>query len=721
MLDILLFPLGALLVFLDLLVMLLTFGWVSILMKALKHHGLRTVPVAEDEAHRVDPVYKGNLLTVPSEGIDTLYAMAVDSFRKYGDRKCMGTREFLGWKSAHVKHFGGTMWRSFAAVDTSAHKFGAALRARGLVAAPDVATLEKLSEPCSIAIFENTCPEWMISAVGAFSQSIIVTTVYATLGLDAVMDAINDGSIAAIVCNKLNVSEVLKGIQRMPTLKTIIYTNDCVAAEDTTVLPTPPDDVTIIAFEDFVATGDTGAFPPVPPKPDTCAVIMYTSGSTGKPKGVVVKHRNMVAAGTSIGMAVEGRPGDEVYLAYLPLAHILELAAEFELMGQGCTICYADPKSLTSKGAYPVGALEQYSPTMMAGVPKMWDALKKKIQSEIGATSLVLQYVARIAFAARSVGRHVGYETPLFNALVFRKFSKLTGGKLRIALSGGGPLNAEVQDFVATSLGVPTIQGYGLTETCAALTFQALDDQRTGIAGKALPCVEIKLDSCPDVLDKDGHPYLATDRVDVDGNKIFGRGEILAKGANVTLGYYMLPEKTKEEYDDDGFFHTGDIGQFMDDGSIRIVDRKKNLVKLKGGEYIALEKMEAIYGNSVFVDAIAGGICCYGDGDMDRPVALMQLSEPTAMKWARENEIEGSFLTVMESPKLMTAVMKDLESEHRKGGLSHLEKLQAVCFISKPWTPENHCLTAANKLQRRAVISMFEMDFEETKAKGIFL
>merc|ERR1711862_1009951 len=111
----------------------------------------------------------------------------------------------------------------------------------------------------------------------------------------------------------------------------------------------------------------------------------------------------------------------------------------------------------------------------------------------------------------------------------------------------------------------------------------------------------------------------------------------------------MMPDKTKEVYGDDGFFATGDIGQFMDDGSLRIVDRKKNLVKLKGGEYIALERMEMVYGNTPFVDAVNGGICCYGDGDMDRPIALMQLSEPITMKWAKEKGLSGDFDEVKKS------------------------------------------------------------------------
>lgn len=158
----------------------------------------------------------------------------------------------------------------------------------------------------------------------------------------------------------------------------------------------------------------------------------------------------------------------------------------------------------------------------------------------------------------------------------------------------------------------------------------------------------------------------------------------------------------------------------MSDGSIKIVDRKKNLVKLKGGEYIALEKMEMTFGNSNWVDAVNGGICCYGDGDMDRPVALMQLKEELAMGWAKDNGVDGDFATVMKDKRLYDAVMADMVEQHKKSDLSHLEKLVAVSLLNHPWTPENGCLTAANKLQRRAVVQEHEKEFNDLKPKGVF-
>lgn len=634
----------------------------------------------------------------------------------------MGQREYLGPLSTNTKiqTFGKTVtYRTYDQVKDESFKFGASLRSAGLVPSPTKATLDQLTTPCTLAIFENTCPEWMIGAIGAFSQSISITTVYSTLGIDAVIDSINDGRIRAILCNKKSVPILLGKIKRMPTLKYIIYSNNMVAPDEVVDIPSnSASGVKVMSFEEFVDAGDTKAFPAVPPTPNTTAVIMYTSGSTGKPKGVVTTHRNVLAFTTCISDLVTE---SDVYLGYLPLAHIFELAAEITVFGNGCCICYADPKTLTASGAYPIGALEQYRPTMMVGVPKIWDVIKKGIQAKVGADSKVKQFLVNTAFESRMRARRFGFDTPLFNALVFKKFAKVVGGRLRLAVSGGGPLNSDVQSFIGTCFGISLGQGYGLTETCAGLTLQDVHDDRVGIAGVPIPSVEVKVVSCTEINDKAGLPYLSTDRKDVSGNLVFGRGEIWVRGANVSLGYYMMPEKTKEDFDEDGWFHTGDIGQFASDGSVQVVDRKKNLIKLKGGEYIAVENMEMTYGNCRFVDAVAGGICCYGDGDMDRPIALMQLNKVVVMNWAKEFGVSGDFDSIKDSNALYDVVMKEMEVEHTNAGLGYNEKLVAIGFIvNDPWTPENECLTAANKLQRRTVVEKHAKLFVTTRNKGIF-
>mmetsp|Transcript_3426 Transcript_3426/g.8148 ORF Transcript_3426/g.8148 Transcript_3426/m.8148 type:complete len:734 (+) Transcript_3426:178-2379(+) len=719
-------PLQILLIAIDLLISLVTFKWIGVLKTLAKSTPLRTVPVGDVFSHRVAPEAKGNLKTIPDNGATTLYEVFSKTLEKHGSSLCMRKRDFIGWKSKKVKEFGPDITEmTYSEVGEKAFKFGAALAATGCVASDPVATLNKVKKPCRIAIFENTCMEWTMAAIGAFSQSIGVATVYATLGIDSVGEAVVDNSITAIVCNKINVQYLVDNKKNTPSLKTIIYTSDLIGKDMKVDLPKKlPRGLTVISFEDFVESGDTKKYPPVPPTPESAAVIMYTSGSTGKPKGVVVKHNSIVAG---IAAAEDKLNLDEnvKYLGYLPAAHIFELMYEFCCLAAGASISYADPKSLTATGSYPAGALEVYSPTHMVAVPKIWDTIKKAIVNKVAASSPVAQALVNTALMWKAFAMTIGLDTPLFNALVFKKFKKVLGGNVQHAISGGGPLNSDVQTFCRVAFGLPLVQGYGLTETCAGLTIQDSDDMKTGVQGTLVSCVEARLDSCPEICDKAGLAYLNTDRKDVDGNDIWGRGEIVVKGLNITTGYYMMPDKTAEVYND-GWFATGDIGQFMSDGTIRIVDRKKNLVKLKSGEYVALEKMEMIYGNSDFVDAVAGGICCYGDGDMDRCVALFQIAKPASMKWAKatgmigEEEKEGDWEKVKTSKELHDHVMECFRKEHASSELSPLEKLIGIVLLDDPWTPENGCLTAANKLQRRKVIEDFAKEFEEVKKKGIF-
>eukprot|EP00526_Cylindrotheca_closterium_P007010 CAMPEP_0113631170 /NCGR_PEP_ID=MMETSP0017_2-20120614/16198_1 /TAXON_ID=2856 /ORGANISM="Cylindrotheca closterium" /LENGTH=720 /DNA_ID=CAMNT_0000541669 /DNA_START=84 /DNA_END=2246 /DNA_ORIENTATION=- /assembly_acc=CAM_ASM_000147 len=713
-------PLQILLVSIDILLSIVTFKWVGVIKKLLADDPVRSVPLKDDPSHRVHADFKEARVSVPTNGALTMYEVAKKAFEEHSDKICMRQREFLGWKSPKVKEFSGKVkeW-TFADVEKKAHCFGAALRANGCVPSEPTTNLDKVKKPCRMAIFENTCPEWMMSCVGAFSQSVGVVTVYATLGIDSVIEAVGDNIVPVIVCNKTNVKFLAENASRMPSLKAIVYTNDLIGKDDKTEIPDAPRGLKIFSFDEFVESGDVSKYPMSPPTPETTAVVMYTSGSTGKPKGVVITHAS-VAGGAAASEFALGLTSSHRYLGYLPLAHIMELMVEFVCFGNGTSINYADPKSLTQTGAYPIGALEQYGPTHMVAVPKIWDTIKKGLLAKVALSSPVAQVLVHTAIQWRTFAVKLGLDTPLFNALVFKKFKKAVGGHLEWALSGGGPLNGEVQEFIRVAFNVPLIQGYGLTETCAGLSIGDTDDGRPGVAGTPIASVEVKLESTPDVCDKGGLPYMSTDRKDVNGNPVWGRGEILVKGSNVTSGYYMMVDKTKEVYSDDGWFATGDIGQFLSDGSIRIVDRKKNLVKVKSGEYVALEKMEMVYGNSSFVDAIAGGICCYADGDMDRPVALFQLSEPVAMKWAKGNGVSGDFETVKKSKGLYDAIMASFIGEHAKSDLSHIEKLKAVTILTDPWTPENGCLTAANKLQRRVVIDSFPKEFEAVKKKGIF-
>eukprot|EP00927_Polykrikos_kofoidii_P083888 TRINITY_DN8707_c0_g1_i1.p1 TRINITY_DN8707_c0_g1~~TRINITY_DN8707_c0_g1_i1.p1 ORF type:complete len:813 (-),score=144.43 TRINITY_DN8707_c0_g1_i1:82-2520(-) len=684
------------------------------------------------------------LLNKPFAGAVTVPKALEEAFTRFHALNAMGTRKYLG--DHHVdgsrfplKKFGETKWDSYTVVQQKVRCFGRGLLEIGLQPLPVGIDLQNTAGPHSILIFEETCAAWTIACLGAFTQSIVVATSYATLGLSAVEDAIEEVGAAAVVCNLKSVPQM--AALRSSKCKNIIFTrNLCLDNES------PPSDLNtmgrrVAPLDEIISLGEQrGDLTDSPPAPERLGVIMYTSGSTGKPKGVMITHANLIASVGSVHRKLANfglEQGEETYLAYLPAAHIMELVLQITALVVGTSVGFACPKTISSKGAcrqrpdgsintlpeypYPPGSIQEFRPTVMAAVPKIWDILKKSVEEGVGKGSWVLQSIFQAGFTGRNWAVHQGRGSPIINALVFRKLANLLGGRMKVAISGGGPLSAEVHNFIRIAFGMPLLQGYALTETCCAGSVQEEDDTRDGVVGPPLASVEMKLRSClavdgsPEVLDREMKPYLSSDRSHY-GEPCGGRGEVLLRGPSVSLGYFKQPAKTAEVFDSDGWFHSGDVGIWQEDGSLVIVDRVKNLVKMKGGEYIALESMEKEYSTSIYVNTVNGGVMCYGDGDMDRPVALVQANIPELEKWATSSGVAFDRAEdLCKSEDAEKLVLNSLTEAGKAANLGRNELLCAVALIpgtgnstnpleaTSPWTSENGGLTASNKLSRQAV------------------
>ncbi|EER00851.1 Long-chain-fatty-acid--CoA ligase, putative [Perkinsus marinus ATCC 50983] len=632
----------------------------------------------------------------------TVLDIILHTVGKYSSHPAQGSRFFEGFKDIGqrfpIKKFGPTTWVTYAEMGERFKSFGAYLRSIGNTPQPS-GDIRDIQGPHSLVIYEDTCAEWAQAAFGTWSQNMIVTTVYGTLGPDSVAQAIQEGSGTTVLCNRKNVERLIAYSKEMPSLKHIIYTNEAVPADEACkpLSVSKNSKITVCSFEEAISIGKDliEKYPIVKPTEDSLAIIMYTSGTTGKPKGVMMRHKTVVAVMASVvPIGTHALPPNFTHLAYLPLAHIFEMAVQIGVMSMGARIGYADPKTLTQTGAQPTGALEEFKPHLFMGVPKIYDVIMKAAAAKLKKEPLGKQQLVANAFEWKARAMEAGRYTPVFDMLVFNKFKHILGGNVVIALSGGGPLAATVQRWVRTAFGCQVIQGYALTETCAGATLQMEYDFRPGVVG---PPVRSSV-------------YLFATVV---------VGMVLIRGLTISDGYYKLPEKTAEAFREDGWFRTGDVGVWYPDGSLGIMDRVKNLVKLHGGEYIAMENMELIYGGSQYVDAINGGIMTYGDGTLDRPVALVQVNEINLVQWAKSYGVEfGSLQDLVRNPRAEEEVMNSLLECHESGGLTSIEKLAGIGLVCEPWTAQNKCLTATNKISRHGVIARDGELLEKVKEKG---
>jgi len=298
-----------------------------------------------------------------------------------------------------------------------------------------------------------------------------------------------------------------------------------------------------------------------------------------------------------------------------------------------------------------------------------------------------------------------GSDSPWWDKLLFNKIQEKFGGKLKCMVSGGAPLSAETQEFLSVVLNVAVMQGYGLTETCAGGTITSWDDRVFGRVGPPVPCCEIKLIDVPDMN--------YTSRDFNEKGESTPRGEIAIRGGNVASGYYKLEDKTAESFIEgkDGkgtWFLTGDIGAWDTDGSLRVIDRKKDLVKLMHGEYIAIGHLESLYRQSKFVENIA----IHADSQHDAPAALVVPNESALFSFAHSKDIKQNLEELCKNSDVKEEVLKSLLAEADKTKMKKFERVAWIHLVTKPWTKEDGLLTEAMKLKRKPIYDFHQKDLE---------
>uniref|UniRef100_A0A8C7P876 long-chain-fatty-acid--CoA ligase n=1 Tax=Oncorhynchus mykiss TaxID=8022 RepID=A0A8C7P876_ONCMY len=549
---------------------------------------------------------------------------------------------------------------------------------------------------CNIAIFCETRAEWMIAAQACFIYNFPLVTLYSTLGGAAIAHGLNETEITHIITSKDLLHSRLKDILlEVPRLQHII-----VVDSKPTSWPGFPRGIMVHnmdAVQELVAVARRR------PVPSDIAVIMYTSGSTGIPKGVMISHSNIIAGVTGMAERIPDLDETDTYIGYLPLAHVLELSAEMVCISHGCCIGYSSPQTLADQSTKikkgSKGDTSVLKPTLMAAVPEIMDRIYKNVMTKVEEMSSVQRTLFVLAYNYKMEQITKGYKTPLCDSLVFRKVRSLLGGHMRVLLSGGAPLSAATQRFMNICLCCPVGQGYGLTETCGAGTISEMWDYSTGRVGAPLICSEITL------KDWEEGGYYSTD-------KPHPRGEIVIGGPNVTMGYYKNEVKNREDFfvDSNGqrWFCTGDIGEFHPDGCLKIIDRKKDLVKLQAGEYVSLGKVEAMLKNCPFVD----NICAYANSDQSYVIGFVVPNQKQLMALAEQRGLRGSWEEICNNPDMERDVLHIITEAALSAKLERFEIPRKIRLSAEPWTPETGLVTDAFKLKRKELKSHYQEDIE---------
>ncbi|MBF0493486.1 MAG: long-chain fatty acid--CoA ligase, partial [Deltaproteobacteria bacterium] len=408
------------------------------------------------------------------------------------------------------------------------------------------------------------------------------------------------------------------------------------------------------------------------------ATVVYTSGTTGQPKGVALTHECFSSEIDALNQIFDLSEGKESLL-FLPLAHILARALQFYQLTQGFIQAYAESIDKLLEN------IKEIKPHFMVSVPRIFEKIYAKVMGDFESAPFYKKEVFKWAVAlgkkrSRARQNHQSFsmldqmQYQVAQRLVFSKLHERLGGRLEFFISGGAPLSQEIGEFFDAA-NILILEGYGLTETTAAITCNKLDRYRFGTVGPIVANVEIKL---------------ARDK------------EILVRGAHVCKGYYRNEEATQESFTPDGFFKTGDIGEFDDKGFLRITDRKKDLIVTAAGKNIAPQYIE----NLLKTDAVFSQVMVHGDRRKFLS-ALVTLNPDALQELARVQNL-GSFdyQQLVRHPKIFEMVKKRIEEKNKQ--LASYESIKRFSILADDFTIDRGELTPTLKIKRKVVSEKYK-------------
>uniref|UniRef100_A0A671R9T1 Long-chain-fatty-acid--CoA ligase n=1 Tax=Sinocyclocheilus anshuiensis TaxID=1608454 RepID=A0A671R9T1_9TELE len=432
-----------------------------------------------------------------------------------------------------------------------------------------------------------------------------------------------------------------------------------------------------------------------PPKPEDLALICFTSGTTGSPKGAMITHGNVVSNCSAFIKVTEGllKPSpQDVLISFLPLAHMFERVVEGVLLVHGARIGYfqGDIRLLMDD-------LKTLKPTIFPVVPRLLNRMFDKIFGQ--ANTPLKRWLLDFATSRKEAELKSGVvrKDSMWDKVIFSKVQASLGGRVRLMITGAAPVSPTVLTFLRAALGCQFYEGYGQTECTAGCTMSLPGDWTAGHVGAPLPCNFVKLLDVPEMN------YFAAN----------GEGEVCVKGSNVFQGYLKDPERTSEAIDKDGWLHTGDVGKWLPNGTLKIIDRKKHIFKLAQGEYIAPEKIENIYIRS---DPVAQ-VFVHGDSLQACLVGIVVPDPDFLPGWVKKRGIEGSYTEMCKSKELKNAILEDIIRLGKEAGLKSFEQVRDIALHMEMFSVQNGLLTPTLKAKRTELRNHFREQIDQLYAK----
>jgi len=526
-----------------------------------------------------------------------------------------------------------------------------------------------------VAILSENRPEWAIADYACLTAHYLDVPIYPTLPDEQIAYILRDsGTVAIFVSTTAQAQKVAAVRASLPGLTWVIAFDD-VSGNGI--------DMTLAALE---ARGAAAETPDAAARyrddamaiaPDQVATIVYTSGTTGEPKGAMLTHGNMASNVAAVAKVIPITDHD-ASLSFLPLSHVLQRHFDFLMFATGVSIAYVESMDTITVN------MTEIRPTLVVAVPRVYEKIYARVLENALASGA---FKKRVFFWARAVGERwadvrLAGRTPnpllaaqyaIAKKLVFSKLRERVGGRLRYFVSGGAPLAPAINRFFYAA-GLVILEGYGLTETSPVIAVNTPDRYRIGTVGPPISGVDVAI--APD-------------------------GEILCRGPNVMKGYYNKPEATHEAIDDAGWFHTGDIG-VIEDGFLRITDRKKDLIVTAGGKKVAPQPIE----NQIKMNKYVSQAVMIGD-QRKFPIVLVVPNFEQLEKWAKlKNLLYADHKQLLAQPMVKAKMEKEVLG--KLTGLAHFEAPKKMALLDRDFTVDSGELTPTLKVRRRVIDKKFK-------------